>query len=207
MRFAPAISRAFRRLRGPGSCRWANSATIAYCTNQRRKPLTPPSLPGGGDFPVDFVVASTAEPARLVEFANQLVRKAYASETPARAKRRLLDLAGSLADHPGAVASLREGLEETLTLLELGVRGTLALTLVSTNPIENLMDTLGRVSRNVKRWRHGRMALRWAVTGMLEARKAFRRVKGYRELPALLRALEFRVAREKVIGLGTKEVA
>ena len=140
-------------------------------------------------------------------WAKAAMRKAYASETPARAKRRLLDLAGSLADHPGAVASLREGLEETLTLLELGVRGALALTLVSTNPIENLMDTLGRVSRNVKRWRHGRMALRWAVTGMLEARKAFRRVKGYRELPALLRALEFRVAREKVIGLGTKEVA
>jgi len=140
-------------------------------------------------------------------WAKAAMRKAYASETPARAKRRLLDLAGSLADHPGAVASLREGLEETLTLLELGVRGALALTLVSTNPIENLMDTLGRVSRNVKRWRHGRMALRWAVTGMLEARKAFRRVKGYRELPALLRALEFRAAREKVIGLGTKEVA
>jgi len=41
--------------------------------------LIPPPLPGGGDFPVDFVVASTAEPEQLVEFANQLVGKAFAS--------------------------------------------------------------------------------------------------------------------------------
>jgi multidrug efflux pump len=41
--------------------------------------LIPPALPGGGDFPVDFVVASTAEPQRLTDFANQLVRKAFAS--------------------------------------------------------------------------------------------------------------------------------
>ena len=42
-------------------------------------PLVPPALPGGGDFPVDFVVASTAEPAQLQELANQLVGKAFAS--------------------------------------------------------------------------------------------------------------------------------
>ena len=41
--------------------------------------LVPPALPGGGDFPVDFVIASTAEPQRLTEFANQLVGKAFAS--------------------------------------------------------------------------------------------------------------------------------
>ncbi|MBV6505626.1 MAG: Multidrug/solvent efflux pump membrane transporter MepB [Syntrophorhabdaceae bacterium] len=41
--------------------------------------LIPPALPGGGDFPVDFVIASTAEPKQLMEFANQLVGKAFAS--------------------------------------------------------------------------------------------------------------------------------
>ena len=41
--------------------------------------IIPPALPGGGDFPVDFVIASTAEPERLVEFANQLVGRAFAS--------------------------------------------------------------------------------------------------------------------------------
>ena len=134
------------------------------------------------------------------------MRQAYGSGTPALAKRRLLDLARSLASHPGAVASLQEGLEETLTLLGLGVRGALARTLVSTNPIENLMSTLQRVSRNVKRWQHGGMALRWAVTGLIEAQKTFRRVKGYRELPALLRVLESRVA-SFGSGTQTQEVA
>jgi multidrug efflux pump len=42
-------------------------------------PLTPPPLPGGGNFPVDFVIASSAEPEQLVQFANQLVGKAFAS--------------------------------------------------------------------------------------------------------------------------------
>jgi multidrug efflux pump len=45
----------------------------------RAIPLTPPPLPGGGDFPVDLVIASPAEPAQLREFANQLVPKAFAS--------------------------------------------------------------------------------------------------------------------------------
>jgi multidrug efflux pump len=42
-------------------------------------PLTPPALPGGGDFPVDMVIASSAEPERLKEFADQLVQKAFGS--------------------------------------------------------------------------------------------------------------------------------
>jgi len=41
--------------------------------------LTPPPLPGGGSFPVDFVIASTAEPEQLIGFANQLVGKAFGS--------------------------------------------------------------------------------------------------------------------------------
>jgi hypothetical protein len=87
------------------------------------------------------------------------------------------------------------------------LQGALARTLFSTNPIENLMGTLERVSGNVKRWRHGRMALRWAVTGLLEARKTFRRVKGHRELPALLRALDARVASHRGNGIRTEDVA
>src|SRR5260370_5341431 len=42
-------------------------------------PLTPPPLPGGGDFPVDFVIASPAEPQQLADLATQLVGKAFAS--------------------------------------------------------------------------------------------------------------------------------
>jgi len=42
-------------------------------------PLTPPPLPGGGNFPVEFVITSAAEPRQLIEFGNQLVQKAFAS--------------------------------------------------------------------------------------------------------------------------------
>lgn len=125
-------------------------------------------------------------------WAKAAMRKAYDSE-PAQAKRRLLELARNLEAHDGAAASIREGLEETLTLLSLGITGALARTLSTTNPIENLQGTLKRVSHNVTRWRSGGMALRWAVTGLLEAQKSFRRLKGYRELPALLRALDARI--------------
>src|SRR5437867_4650106 len=129
-------------------------------------------------------------------WAKVAMRKAYDSEST-QAKRRLLELARNLEAHDGAAASIREGLEETLTLLSLGITGALARTLSTTNPIENLQGTLKRVSRNVTRWRSGGMALRWAVTGLLEAQKSFRRLKGYRELPALLRALDARIGSHK----------
>jgi multidrug efflux pump len=56
-----------------------SSAQLAQIPGVRVIPIVPPALPGGGDFPVDFVIASTAEPARLAEFADQLVGKAFAS--------------------------------------------------------------------------------------------------------------------------------
>jgi len=87
--------------------------------------------------------------------------------------------------HPSAAASLREGLDETLTILGLRVSATLTRSLRSTNPIENLNSALKHLARRVKRWRGGTMVLRWAVTGILEAEKRFRRIKGYRDLPAL----------------------
>ena len=88
---------------------------------------------------------------------------------------------------------MREGLDETLTVVDLGVTGWLVRTLHSTNPIESVNDTLQRVARNVKRWRGGTMALRWAVSGCLEAEKSFRRIKGYRQMPQLIQALEAKV--------------
>ena len=92
--------------------------------------------------------------------------------------------------HPGAAASLREGLEETLTLTRLGIRGKLKQTLESTNPCESMIECVRRSARNVKRWQSGDMCLRWTAAGMLEAERQFRRVIGYRELPALVFALE-----------------
>jgi len=119
------------------------------------------------------------------------IRKAWSADTAEQARQRLLGLAKQLEEtHPGAAASLREGLEETLTILRLGVSATLTRSLRSTNPIENLNSALKHLARRVKRWRGGTMALRWAVTGILEAEKRFRRIKGYRDLPALSIALD-----------------
>ena len=92
--------------------------------------------------------------------------------------------------HPGAAASLREGLEETLTLTRLGVTGSLKTTLASANPIESMIEIVRTTWRNVKRWQDGEMGQRWTAAGMLEAERQFRWVIGYRELPALVFALE-----------------
>jgi putative transposase len=92
--------------------------------------------------------------------------------------------------HPGAAASLREGMAETLTILRLGVPPTLARTLHSTNPIESMIEICREHSRNVKRWRNGQMALRWCAAGMLEADHQFRRVNGHLHLPKLRAALD-----------------
>ena len=90
-------------------------------------------------------------------------------------------LAGSLErDHPGAAASIREGLEETLTVQRLGLTGSLERTLRTTNIIENLMGNVEGYTRRVKRWRGGQMIQRWVASALVEAEPRFRRVRGYR---------------------------
>jgi putative transposase len=103
------------------------------------------------------------------------------------AKRQLEHLATSLDnEHPGAAASVREGLEETLTLIGLGIDGALYQTLRTTNPIENLNGSVARYTRNVKRWRGGLMIQRWVSAALLEAQQRFRRVRGYKQMPTLI---------------------
>ena len=127
------------------------------------------------------------------------LRQAWALDDHAGALERLRGLGVELdRSHPGAAASLREGLEETLTVTRLGVRGTLKATLASTNPCESMIDTVKRTSRNVKRWQNGDMCLRWTAAGMLEAEQQFRRVIGYPKLPALAVALERDIARQTI---------
>ena len=92
--------------------------------------------------------------------------------------------------HPGAAASLGEGLEETLTVIRLGITGKLKLTLQSTNPCESMISTVRAIYRNVKHWTSGEMCLRWTATGMLEAETRFRKVPGYRGLATLAVKIE-----------------
>jgi hypothetical protein len=95
--------------------------------------------------------------------------------------------------NPDAAASLREGLADTLTVTRLGVTGSLLKTVMSTNPVESMIDIVRDHARNVKRWQDGDMRLRWAAAGMLAAATQFRRVKGYRQLPQLAHALRHAV--------------
>jgi len=122
---------------------------------------------------------------------RRVLDEAYGLADAALAKRRLLQLAAALDHtHPGAAASLREGLDETLTLQRLGVTGALYRTLRSTNAIENLNGLVGRFVRNVRRWRNGRMLVRWIAAGLRESARSFRRLRGHRDLAALIRALD-----------------
>jgi len=123
------------------------------------------------------------------------LRKAWKLEDHEKALADLQLLAGELdRSHPGAASSLREGLEETLTLTRLGITGTLKATLESTNPCESMIECVRRSSRNVKRWQSGDMALRWTAAGMLEAERQFRRIIGYKDLAKLAIAIEHDLA-------------
>jgi putative transposase len=92
--------------------------------------------------------------------------------------------------NPDAAASLREGMEETLTVVRLGVPELLRRTLATTNPIESAFSVAENVTRRVKRWRDGDMRKRWCTAGLLRAESRFRRVKGHRHMPQLLKALD-----------------
>jgi transposase-like protein len=119
------------------------------------------------------------------------LRRAWAEENYERALHQLQALAQELErSHPGAASSLREGLEETLTVTRLHIKGRLKLTLQSTNPCESMIETVRRIARNVKRWQSGEMCLRWTAAGMLEAERQFRRIIGHADLARLALAVE-----------------
>ena len=123
------------------------------------------------------------------------IRGAWSLENPELAKQRLELLASELQrTWPDAAASMREGLDETLTLMRLGITGQLAKTLRSTNPCESMLEIVRYTQRNVKRWREGDMRLRWTAAGMLVAEQQFRRIVGYRDLAKLVIAIEQRHA-------------
>ncbi len=123
-------------------------------------------------------------------FIGKKLDRAWGHTDARQAEVELRALARSLeVKHPGAATSVLEGLEETLAVTRLGLPPSLLKTFKSTNPIESMISVGNTVTRNVKRWRDGKMVLRWTAAGMLEAEKQFRRVRGYRELPLLKSAL------------------
>ena len=139
-------------------------------------------------------------PASRSSYVRRALREAYQRKTFTVAKARLQALAAWLerqGEH-GAAASRREGLDETLTVLKLTLPATLRRSLATTNPVEKswlrlpracLIGTIRRVKKSrVKRWRGDRVP-RWTALGLRTAEQKFRRIKGYRDLPVLVREL------------------
>ena len=134
-------------------------------------------------------------PEELHASVGRAMRDAWDSANAELAKKQLQRLATSLqSKHPGAAASLREGLEETLTVQALGITGALYRTLRTTKPIENLNGSIAHYTRNVKRWRDGQMTLRWVASALSDAKDRFRKLRGHRDMKHLIAALDKRIA-------------
>jgi transposase-like protein len=124
---------------------------------------------------------------------KRALKDAWSASDADLARKQLARLASSLqARHPGAAASLREGLEETLTVQALGITGALYRTLRTTNPIENLNGSVARYARNVKRWGDGQMVLRWVASALSDAATRMRKLRGCGQMRTLLKALDAR---------------
>jgi len=141
-------------------------------------------------------------PEELHASVGHAMRDAWDSADPDSARKQLQRLASSLqSKHPGAAASLREGLEETVTVQALGITGALYRTLRTTNPIENLNGSIAHYARNVKRWRDGQMTLRWVASALSDAKGRFRKLRGHRDMKTLIAALNKRVAASQPVEL------
>jgi transposase-like protein len=123
--------------------------------------------------------------------ADQRIRTAYAMKDYEQAREQLLKTVVWLEGiNPSAASSLKEGLDETLTLHRLGLPESLRESLQSTNLIESALSVAADVTRRVKRWRGGDMRLRWSAAGLLQAEKNFRRIRGFKAMAKLLTALD-----------------
>jgi putative transposase len=166
----------------------------------------------GNDVPVQRCVQHKQRnvldhlPERDRSAVKARLRRAWQETDHDRALEQLTALAIELdRDHPGAAASLREGMEETLTVTRLGITGKLKLTLQSTNPCESMISTVRVIQRNVKHWSSGDMCLRWTAAGMLEAETRFRKVQGYRGLATLAVKIEADLLRRRQAAAQTTE--
>src|SRR5213076_17756 len=130
-------------------------------------------------------------PKPLHASVRRVLRQAWELDDADKAEKLLRNLARRLErDWAGVAGSILEGIDELLTVTRLCLPKQLRRSLACTNIIENLMSTVRRVCRNVKRWRSASMALRWTAAAMQEAAKGFRRLKAHKQLPALRAALQ-----------------
>ncbi len=129
-------------------------------------------------------------PKHLHAPTKRALRQAWELDDADKAEKLLRNLARRLErEAPGVAGAILEGLDEILTVVRLGLPKELRRSLACTNIIENIMGSVRRVCRNVKRWRDASMALRWTAAAMIEAAKGFRRLKAKSQLPKLRAAL------------------
>jgi putative transposase len=129
-------------------------------------------------------------PKELHAPTRRALRQAWELDDADKAEKLIRNLARRLEqERPGVAGSILEGLDEILTVVRLKLPMQLRRSLACTNIAENMMGTIRRVTRNVKRWRNGGMALRWVAAGMMEAAKGFRKLKAHKQLPILRAAL------------------
>jgi transposase-like protein len=129
-------------------------------------------------------------PKHLHASVRRTLRQAWELDDAVTAERLIRNLARRLEQiAPGVSATILEGMDELLTVVRLKLPLQLRRSLACTNIIENMMGSVRRVCRNVKRWRDAPMALRWTGAAMQEAAKGFRRLKAHKQLPVLRKAL------------------
>ena len=119
------------------------------------------------------------------------MRAAYDQTEAADARQALFRLHDELLEaNPSAAASLAEGLDHTLAVVELRLPPKLRQSLSSTNGIESSFSVVDRICRQVKRWQGGDHRLRWVGSALLFAESHWNRLHGYRHMPALVNALD-----------------
>ena len=147
-------------------------------------------------------------PEDMKRNAGRTMSAAYQSGNAVRAKRMLEGLARQLErKHPSAAASLREGLDETLTVMRFSLDVHLARTLSTTNPIEFINGRIRKTTKNVARWDGGEMVLRWLAVALIEASKTFRKLRGHKGMPKLVAALRAHDAKLTPTVVDVKEKA
>jgi putative transposase len=130
-------------------------------------------------------------PKHKRDWVKRKLKKAWTSETAEEAIRQLRSLATGLqTQYPDAAASLREGLEETVTILKLSIPGLLQRSLRSTNTIESAFSMVSKNIRNVKNWKNGTMVQRWVCAALLDAENRANRIAGYRSMGILISEIQ-----------------
>jgi putative transposase len=119
------------------------------------------------------------------------MRAAYLQAEAVDAKNALYKLHDELMEaNPSAAASLAEGLEETLTVIDLRLTLRLRQTLSSTNAIESSFSLAAKICTQVKRWQGRDHRLRWISSALLFAESRWNKLQGYRHMPVLVNALD-----------------